>query len=389
MERDRPLHLLRRAILIGASLFVILALWAASHSSTFVESVYARHVGAWITEISSRVSGLVPISIAEIALAGVVLYVVVPFVRAVANVARRRRGVGNALAGESLRLITFALLVVAFAYAAWGMNYARAPLATRVGWAPIARPANSAESERQTQEIADVASDLVMAGNASYREFAGSDDLGSPSSIPRDVGALDAAIETAYSRVQARLSLEPAVATGRGRAKTLIASVVMSHLQLTGFYFPWTGEANVNRVAPAATMPLTIAHEKAHQRGIAREDEANFVGFLACIMSDDPYVRYSGYLFASRQILGELSVRTPETTRQLVMRRSPGIVRDIEFINTYWQQYDGAAARVSERVNNTFIRTAGDKRGTAAYGASRSLIVLYARNNGGKVSGTR
>ena len=34
----------------------------------------------------------------------------------------------------------------------------------------------------------------------------------------------------------------------------------------------------------------------AHQRGIAREDEANFIAFLVCMASDDPYIRYSGYL---------------------------------------------------------------------------------------------
>jgi len=389
MGRDRPLHLIRRAILIGASLFVILALWAASHSSTFVESIYARHIGAWITEISSRVSGLIPISLAEFALAGVVLYVIVPLVLAIANVARRRRRVSNALAGETLRLITFGMLVLAVAYAAWGLNYARVPLASRLGWAPIPKPTNAAESDGQTQEIMALASDLVMAGNASYHEFAGSDDLGRPSSMPGNIGNLDATLEAAYARVQERLSLEPALASRRGPVKSLIASVAMSHLQLTGFYFPWTGEANVNRLAPAATLPHTIAHEKAHQRGVAREDEANFIGFVACIMSDEPYVRYSGYLFASRQILGELYLRAPDVASQLATRRSGGIRRDLEFIRTYWQQYEGTAAVISERVNNRFIRTAGDQRGTAAYAASRNLIVLYARNNGGKISGTR
>ena len=82
-------------------------------------------------------------------------------------------------------------------------------------------------------------------------------------------------------------------------------------------------------------------------------------------------------------------MRAPEVAHQIALTRSAGIRRDMEYIQTYWQQYEGAAARVSERVNNTFIRTAGDRRGTAAYAASRSLIVLYARNNGGKVSGTR
>ena len=43
-------------------------------------------------------------------------------------------------------------------------------------------------------------------------------------------------------------------------------------------------------------IPHTICHELSHLKGFMREDEANFIGYLACIRSDDPMFRYSGYL---------------------------------------------------------------------------------------------
>jgi len=385
MERDRSLHVVRRGLVGGASLVLLLGLWAASHWNWFVETIYARHIGAWIARILSLVTGLVPGSLAEFTVAAVVLYALVPLIFALVNVVRRRRSVRNALIGESLRLVTFALFALAIFYVVWGLNYARAPLATRLGWAPLAKPADRAESDTQTEEVAAIASELVEAANASYRDYAGSNDIGRPSTLPISVDALDATIEAAYPRVQAQLQAEPVLGSRRGHAKALLASNALNYLGLTGFYFPWSGEANFNTLAPPPTMPHTIAHEKAHQRGIAREDEANFVGFLACLMSDDPYVRYSGYLFGSRQLLSELNNRNTRRARELAGQRSEGVWRDIEFIVAYSIKYDGRATRMRESVNNSFIRAQGDRRGTAAYAASRSLILLYARSRGGKL----
>ena len=76
----------------------------------------------------------------------------------------------------------------------------------------------------------------------------------------------------------------------------------MSRLGLSGFYMPFTGEPNFNDAQPDFDLPYVIAHEKAHQRGFAREDEANFIAFLVCVNSTDPYLRYSGYLNALRVV---------------------------------------------------------------------------------------
>ena len=63
-----------------------------------------------------------------------------------------------------------------------------------------------------------------------------------------------------------------------------------------GFFFPFTGEANLNVDSPECLLPATIAHELAHVRGVAPEQTANFVAILACDTSGDPLYAYSGYL---------------------------------------------------------------------------------------------
>ena len=65
--------------------------------------------------------------------------------------------------------------------------------------------------------------------------------------------------------------------------KAMRFSRVMSAMGFTGFYFPFTGECNVNVDFPAATLPSTVAHELSHRRGIASEQECNFRAVLACL----------------------------------------------------------------------------------------------------------
>ena len=198
------------------------------------------------------------------------------------------------------------------------------------------------------------------------------------------MSSYDDVFEAAYVRLQLRLGIEPAVAARRGRAKTLLSSELMNYLGLAGFYFPWTGEANYNDRQPAPTLPHSVAHEKAHQRGFAPEDEAGFVGYLACALSDDPYSRYSGALFAQRQLIGELGRYDLKRAQALLARRLPGVQRDVDFLRAFWARYEGTATRVSQSVNDRYLKSQGMKGGVATYAASRNLIVIFARQNGGR-----
>ena len=79
--------------------------------------------------------------------------------------------------------------------------------------------------------------------------------------------------------------------------KRALSSRLMSICGWTGFYFPFSGEAHLNIEPPTALLPSTIAHEMAHQRGVAAELEANFVAILACAESGNAAYEYSGWLF--------------------------------------------------------------------------------------------
>ncbi len=160
---------------------------------------------------------------------------------------------------------------------------------------------------------------------------------------------------------------------------------------LSGFYCPFTGEANVNASVPAAYRAHTIAHEKAHQRGIHPENEANFLGFLAGVHATDPVARYSALLFAQRQLLrtliraGDAAGGGIERARPLLERRLPGVQRDVDDLNEFWNRHRGPTRRLARTMNDAYLKTNRVDGGVLAYGRSVELIVAWARSRGGRV----
>ena len=70
----------------------------------------------------------------------------------------------------------------------------------------------------------------------------------------------------------------------------------MSAAGFTGYLCPLFGESTLNVDCPAVFLPATIAHEFSHQRGVAAEQEANFVAIRASTTCGDAAYEYSGWL---------------------------------------------------------------------------------------------
>jgi len=191
-------------------------------------------------------------------------------------------------------------------------------------------------------------------------------------------------LDRGYVRVTQRLHLHPSFAISRGPAKEmLVLSSAMSRLLISGIYTPWTGEANFNWQITKCRVPEVVGHERAHQRGVTSEDEANFFGFLVSISADQPYTRYSGYLMAQRQVLGELKKLDADAAEELVDRRIPGIERDVEAIDAFGRSHAGRVSEFQRHFNDAYLRINNVKAGVAAYQLSARLILAFARQNGG------
>lgn len=162
------------------------------------------------------------------------------------------------------------------------------------------------------------------------------------------------------------------------KVKPLLLSRLQSILGFTGIYFPFTGEANVNVDAPACLLPATIAHEMSHQRMVASELEANFVGIAACASCDDVVFQYSGYLMGLIQLCNALypvddaawyAIAEEYFNRELSV--------DWRDNNEYWSALESPLEDAAEDVYDSFLKSNDQELGIRSYGACVDLLVHY------------
>jgi hypothetical protein len=132
-------------------------------------------------------------------------------------------------------------------------------------------------------------------------------------------------------------------------------------------------------------LPQSVAHEKAHQRGIGPEAEASFLGFVAGALSTDPYVRYSSIMFAERQLMAALARADRRAWRTLAEQRLPGVRRDLEDLSEYFRQFVGVGTSVGRSVNDQFLRANRVEGGVLNYGRAARLLITFSRRNDGVV----
>ena len=195
--------------------------------------------------------------------------------------------------------------------------------------------------------------------------------------MPYSYGEMNDKLLDAYERFCEKHDF---IDTFSSKAKTVMLSEPMSYTHITGVYTYFTGEANININFPDYTVPFTTAHELAHQRGIAREDEANFIAFLVCMESDDPYIRYSGALNLYEYVASALASANPELYQKVYYTLPLTVREEKEAYSVFFDQYrDNIAADISQATNNLYLQSQGTVEGTKSYGMVVDLAVAYYR----------
>lgn len=335
--------------------------FCAGHSAQ-IEKFYACDLYTIIRGVLSTLTSLAPFSIAEFLLyamaATVVLCVLIDLVRVLVKRAP--------FAALVKRLVSIAIMIGALLllfYATWGLNYFREPLKERMELNVCARSIDQLEA--LTQKLAKRAKKLRK-------------------SLPEDADGI-ATLENGYRAVldalpEAYTALADKDATFAGRvtrAKAVTWSRGMSWCGITGIYIGMTAEPNVNVDAPAFLLPHTAAHEMAHQLGVASEDEAEFVGFLACLESEDPSVRYAGVMSMLIRCGNALHEREPERYLAIYDGYGDAMERDLRSQHAYWEAFEGKAEELATQTNDAYLKHNGQDSGVDSYGEVVDMLLAY------------
>ena len=159
--------------------------------------------------------------------------------------------------------------------------------------------------------------------------------------------------------------------------KPMAFSRLMSALDFTGFYSSFTGESNVNVDSPACMLPSTIAHELAHQRGFASEQECNFISIVVSTRCGLPAYVYSGYLIGYVHLSNALYRADRALWETLRGQLDEGVLADIRNNSLYWQKWESPVDTVSQKAYDTLLKGYGQTAGVQSYGTVVDLLVAY------------
>ncbi len=330
-----------------------------------VETQYSRGLYPYVAGSLAATTTAIPFSLGELVVALGAVY----GLGALARLGKRllggaepRRGV---LATSARRLVFVLGIGYALFLLAWGLNYRRRPFADTSGL--TIRTAD-------VVELADLARELVTDANRG-REGRSENAAG----VFRLAAGRDAMFATVGNGSRALAASFPALAGPTPRPKDALASPILSRLGIAGIYLPFTAEPLVNGTLPEVELPFSASHEIAHAQGFAREDEANFVAYLACRRNRDSDFRYSGALIAGFYVLAALDFANRPAARELERLRSEPVQRDVAAIAAWSARYEGPLREASERVNDAYLRSQGAREGVRSYGRMVDLLLAERR----------
>ena len=359
----------RKALLIVGLSFLPLGIFArelAFRLPQQVESAYGGAVYPLIVRFLGGVNRLTPFSLAEaLLLGGPLAAVVFFFLRKRAGADRARPWKVLILRFAAFLWILCGVLLVSF-LVLWGFNYARPSLERRLGV--------SIEGV-EAQEVLDAGRRCVRLATALHSELGVANE--SPTKLPMDFSTLNEIVDDRLRSLS--LPGDP-IRHSTSPVKKLALSTVMSYMGLSGIFVPFTGEPSMNGKVPDVSVPMVVAHEKAHQRGITDEGEANFVAFLACSdVEAQPYLRYAAYLSAGTRLLGAAANYVPEDAGRVWNEVGPGPRRDLQAIRDFWLRYEGPLSEFADKVNDTYLRSQRVPGGIQSYGRVTRLLISLDR----------
>ena len=333
--------------------------------SEFAE-VYAVTVSAFIRYVLSALTGFFSLSLAEIIVLVLPLAVIViAFLLIVLFFKNKQKFKILLRITISLLLLIFSLFVNIF-----GVCYFRKPVDISMDFA--VKKLNREEMYLSTafikKELESTLDNVLFSKDGSSQNKLSWREL-------------DNAVDTGFDNLRNKYTF---ISDIKSLPKKVLLSEYMTYTHISGVYFPFTGEANINTNYPDYVVAFTVAHEKAHQRGIASEDEANFIAFLACLYSDDDYLRYCALMNMYDYYLDSIYAVDKEMYDYFIRNTDIRVLMEMKSYSDFFDKYRSSkASKVADTVNDTYIKAMGDKNGVNSYGKVVELVSGYINKNNG------
>lgn len=336
----------------------------ASTQPVWVEENYSTNIYPVISKIQRGIFGWIPWSMGDLFYGFLVLVVIFKTGQLIKTIYKKKIDRGYLLSGLK-QLIFFFLFVYVFFYGLWGLNYNRQGITYQLGL----------EIKPYTREDIDTLTGLLQERLNVYAETV---DQKQRDTVNRKQVLFERATE-AYlyaANSYSFLSYEPQ------SVKPSLFSYLGNYLGFQGYYNPFSGEGQVNTTIPRMLEPFVTTHEIAHQLGYAKENEANFVAFLACRSYPSGVFRYSLYFDMYNYAINELFQKDSLLAKSYRDRLHSQVKKDFKELKDFFQKYKNPVEPVIMWLYGNYLQANNQPEGKRTYNQVVAFLIAYYKKFG-------
>lgn len=329
-----------------------------------VEKNYTYGVYPVISKIQRTLFGWIPFSFGDLFYGFLIMVIVLKTFQFFQLMLRKKLNKKYFITGLQ-QIIFFFLFVYVFFNLLWGLNYNRRGIASQL------------HLKIEKYNVADLDS-LTTILQKRLNEFAPLVNQAQRDSFKRKKKLFN---ET-FLAFRAAEKQYPFLKLSSKSIKPSLYSYAGNYLGFQGYYNPFSGEGQVNTTIPGFLEPYVAMHEMAHQTGYAKENEANFVAFLATHNYSSDIMRYSLYFNLYTYSIVELRKRDSVRSRELQILLHPQAVKDYAEMRKFYKNYENPVEPVINWLYGHFLKANNQPGGKATYNEVVALMIAYYKKYG-------
>lgn len=341
----------------------ILIKWVSWYPG-WVEKNYSLGVYPWIAKCQRFLFGWFPFSIGDLFYAFLILVILFRVYKLLRLLFRRQltRQYWVSALQQGIFLLLF---IYVFFNLLWGLNYNRKGIADQL----------DLQVKAYTLADLDTLTNVLEEKAGYYAQFV--------SKAQRDSFAKKRTLFTTSAKAYQQAQIKyPFLAYSPSSVKPSLFSYLGNYLGFQGYYNPFSGEGQVNTTIPVFLEPFVTTHEIAHQIGYARENEANFVGFLASHTFHSNAFRYSAYLDMYNYALIEVYRRDTSLAAAFQQKAHPQIKKDQQEFRNFYNRYTNPVEELVAWGYGHFLKANNQPSGKRSYNEVVGWLIAFYKKYG-------
>lgn len=334
-----------------------------SYQGFMIEKYYSLQIYPFISLGLIKLFGWIPFSAGDLLYALVILWVVVRLCKLLKNLIKNGVNIKVLIPGFWYLVKGFMLLYIFFNIL-WGFNYNRSGIATQL---------QIHAGKYSKQDLILIDSVLLVKVNECRAVLLRRQDT---------ILKTDSIFTSGIKAYQFLSKKYEVINYSSKSVKSSFFGWMGNYLGFIGYYNPFTGEAQVNTTVPAFIQPFTVCHEIAHQLGYAKENEANFVGYLAATASPDTVFKYSAYLDLFLYAQTNLSNIDTIIAKRIGQQISAAVKYDIKTLRDFNLKHRSIATPLFRWFYGIYLQQNEQPTGMLSYDEVTSLLFAYYKKNG-------